>query len=89
MHKHEMTEILFELKTELETNDQIEDHQRQTMTALAEEIALKVNDRQESMSGDKFLLTKLREAAEEYETSHPKMTNIVGRLSDLLARMGI
>jgi len=84
-----MTEILFELKTELESNEQIEEHQRQTMTALAGEIAAKVNDPQESMSGDKFLLSKLKELAEEYETNHPKMTNIVGRLSDLLARMGI
>ena len=89
MHKHEMTKILFELKNELESNDQIEAHQRQIMTALAEEISIKVNDPQESMSGDKFLLSKLKEVTEEYETTHPKMTNIVGRLSDLLARMGI
>ena len=89
MHKHEMTEILFELKNELKNNKQIEKHQRQVMTLLAEEIALKVNEPQVSMSGDKFLLTKLKEATEEFETTHPKMTNIVGRLSDLLARMGI
>jgi DNA-binding MarR family transcriptional regulator len=89
MHKHEMTTILFELKSELENNKEIEAHQRQTMAALAEEISIRVNDPQESMSGDKFLLTKLKEITEEFEIAHPKMTNIVGRLSDLLARMGI
>jgi hypothetical protein len=89
MHKHEMTQILFELKNELESNELIEAHQRQTMTVLAEEIALKVNEPQASLSGDRYLLAKLKEITEEYETAHPVMTNIVGRLSDLLARMGI
>jgi len=89
MHKHEMTKILFDLKSELDENDQLEEHQCQLMTALAEEIQARVNDPQVSMSGDQFLLTRLKAAAEEFEAEHPKLTEIVGRLSNLLASMGI
>ena len=89
MDKQQMTEILFELRQELSTNESIEPHQRQVMEALASEIETHVGDPQTRMSGDQFLLTRLKDAAEEFETNHPKLTNIVGRLSDLLARMGI
>jgi len=84
-----MTKILFDLKSELDENDQLEEHQCQLMTALAEEIQARVNDPQVSMSGDQFLLTRLKAAAEEFEAEHPKLTEIVGRLSNLLASMGI
>jgi len=89
MNKHEMSEILSELKTELEANEQLEKHQRESMVALAQEIQARVSDPEVSMSGDEFLLSRLKESTEEFEASHPKLTNIVGRLSNLLAGMGI
>ena len=89
MHTHEMSEILFELRTELAENQELEHHKRQVMEALADEIETRIHDPEVDMNGDQFLLTRLKDATKEFEANHPKMTNIVGRLSDLLARMGI
>nr|WP_246722614.1 DUF4404 family protein [Aliikangiella sp. G2MR2-5] len=84
-----MAEILFDLKKELEDNQALDSHERQTMEALAEEIEIKLDDPQADLNGDQYLLTKLKEAAEEFEANHPKFTNIVGRVSTLLSNMGI
>lgn len=89
MNKEQMAEILFELRTELAENTELETHRKQVMEALADEIERKINAPEADMTGEDYLLTKLKEAAEEFETEHPKLTNIVGKLSDLLARMGI
>ena len=89
MHKQEMAEIMFELKKELAQDLPMEPHQRELMNALVSEIEDRINDPQVSMSGDQFLLTRLKEVAEVFETKHPALTAIVGRLSDVLARMGI
>lgn len=84
-----MMAILFELKTELAENSSLDSHQRQTMEAFAEEIDIRINDPDNNKSGDEYLLDRLRDQAEKFEINHPKLTDIVGRLSDLLARMGI
>jgi len=89
MHKQTMAEILFDLRKELTENEQLEAHQRQSMQALADEIDRKINDPEALMSGDQFLLTRLKESAEEFEAKHPALTNIIGRLSNLLSDMGI
>ena len=89
MDKQRMKEILFELKDELASNDQIDEAQTQSMTALAQEIESKLKDPEMALTGYQYLLTRLKDETEEFETNHPKLTEIVGRLSDLLARMGI
>ncbi len=89
MDKQHMKEILFELKNELASNDQIDEAQTQSMTALAQEIESKLKDPEMALTGYQYLLTRLKDETEEFETNHPKLTEIVGRLSDLLARMGI
>ena len=89
MDKQQMLEILAELKKELAQNSRLDQHQRQTMEALVEEINLRVSDPEVDMSSDKFLLSRLKSQTEEFEVNHPKLTNIIGRLSDLLARIGI
>ncbi len=41
------------------------------------------------MSGDEFLLHELRLALQEFEDDHPALTEIVGRMADLLAKIGL
>ena len=89
MNKDEMAEILFDLRKTLKASDDLEHHQKQVMEALADEIERKITAPEANMSGDQYLLTKLKDAAKEFEADHPKLTAVVGRLSDLLARMGI
>lgn len=89
MDKQQMSQILYELRQELSENKQLDRHQIQVTTALADEIERKIMDPKNLLSGDEFLLVKLKESAEEFEENHPKLTHIIGRLSDLLARMGV
>ena len=89
MNKQQMLEILIELKKELAENTRLDKHQRQTMEALIDEINQRISDPELDMSGDQFLLSRLKSQTEKFEVSHPKLTSIIGRLSDLLARMGI
>lgn len=89
MDKQQMLEILNELKYELADNSSLETHQRQTMEALAEEIDSRINDPDNNKSGDEYLLDRLKDETESFEVNHPKLTHILGRLSDLLSRMGI
>lgn len=41
------------------------------------------------MTGDEYLVHELKELLEEFEEDHPQLTLLLGRASDLLARMGI
>ena len=41
------------------------------------------------MTGDEYLLHELKESIEEFEESHPVLTDLVSRLSDLFAKIGI
>lgn len=84
-----MLSILSELKAELNDNQNLDAHQRQTTEALIEEITSQVNAPENHLSGDQYLINKLKEMTEEFEVNHPKLTDIFGRLSDLLSRMGL
>ena len=88
MHRQQMLEILFDLKKQLKQSS-LEAGDRQRMEALAEEIERRVHASDNDLSGDEYLLKKVAEAIEEYEADHPAVTNIMGRISDLLARIGL
>jgi len=46
--------------------------------------------REESlMSGDEYIVNELKEALQHFEETHPQITDVLGRLSDLLAKMGV
>lgn len=46
--------------------------------------------REESfMSGDEYLVHELKEGLKHFEEEHPDITALVGRLADLMAKMGI
>ncbi|TQV75159.1 DUF4404 family protein [Aliikangiella marina] len=89
MNKQQMLDILNELKVELAENQQLDTHQKQTTEALIEEIWAQVSAPENQLSGDQYLLNKFKNVTEEFEINHPKLTDIFGRLSDLLSRMGL
>ena len=64
-----------------------EDHRTQVEKSVAE---LEEKLRAESfMSGDEYLLHELRDSLADFEEHHPKLTDMIGHISDLLAKMGI
>ena len=89
MDRQSMMAILHELRSELAENRNLDTHQRKVMEALAEEVERRVDSPETKLSGDEFLVSKLKSETENFKINHPKLTEILGRMSDLLARMGI
>ncbi len=84
-----MLDILSELKSELESDASLEVYHRQKMEALANEIDTRINSPEVEMSGVEFVVKRLKSEVESLEVDYPRITDVVGRLSDLLSRIGI
>ncbi len=84
----EFHKTLAELRLELEkVQFEREDNQAEVNQSVA---ALEEKLKEESlMSGDEYLVHELTEALEHFEETHPQLTDILGRMSDLLSKMGI
>ncbi|MET1254059.1 DUF4404 family protein [Aliikangiella maris] len=89
MDKQQMLDILVELKNELDSNQITDSYQRQKTEALIDEINRQMTQPTTDMTGDKYLVEKLKSEIETIQVHHPQLTDLIGRLSDLLARMGI
>ena len=88
MPKEEIRTTLQELQLELDKvhfdNEANRENANQSLILLEEKL------REESyMSGDEFIINELKEGLEHFEETHPRITDLVGRISDLLSKMGI
>jgi hypothetical protein len=88
MPQKALHKTLLELQIEL---DQLHFTNEAQKTKIDQQIlALEEKLRQESfMSSEAFLFEQLKEQIESLEESHPKITEVTGKLFDLLAKMGI
>ncbi len=89
MNRQDMSGILQELESELSDVNNLDEYHRQKTQALAEYIQTMLEKGDDQLTGDEFLMKKMRESIDDFEVNHPKMTNIVGRVSDLLSRSGV
>lgn len=80
-----LDQTLQELHDQLASAETLTDAQRESMHNLVADIqaALIDNSSQQGV-GD-----RLNEAALQLETSHPTLTNTIGRVVDLLSQIGI
>ena len=88
MPKQELHTTLQELRLEL---DKLHfEHEAGRESANQSVAALEEKLREESfMSGDEFLVHELRDTLTHFEETHPQITDLLGRISDLLSKMGI
>ncbi|MGX5173219.1 DUF4404 family protein [Aliikangiella sp. IMCC44653] len=89
MHKQELQQILHDLKVERDTNEQLDSHQVDTLSALIEELERQVQDPSNDMNAALYLVERLKEPTEEFKVKHPQLTSIIGRFSNLLSAIGI
>ena len=88
MPKEELRKTLQELQLELEKVhfDLVANRDQVTESIVLLEEKL----REESfMSGDEYIAHEIKEALQNFEETHPRITDLVGRVSDLLSKMGI
>ncbi|MBT4161021.1 MAG: DUF4404 family protein [Gammaproteobacteria bacterium] len=88
MPQQELQTTLQELRLEL---DKLHfDHEAGRDSVNKSVAVLEEKLREESfMSGDEFLVHELSDALTHFEESHPQITDLLGRVSDLLSKMGI
>ena len=88
MPRQEMYKTLQELKLEL---DKLHFEHEAHRAAVSDSVATLERKLQEEslMSGDEFLVHELKDALEAFEESHPRVTDLVSRMTDLLSKIGI
>ena len=79
---------LQELQLELERVNFEDESQRASISESIATMQKKLRD-ESFMSGDEYLLHELKESLEEFEEQHPNIAEIIGRVTDLLAKIGI
>lgn len=77
---------LQELHEQLTAAADLSDEQRELLRTTLAEIQAALEESPKSTSG---LGGRLQEAALELESTHPALTNAVGRVADLLSQIGI
>ena len=88
MPQEQLHITLQELQMELERVNFKDDDHRDSVNDSIATIQKKLRD-ESLMSGDEYIVHELKEALEEFEEQHPKLTDLIGRMSDLLSKIGI
>ena len=89
MDRQQMIQIQTELEQQLSNGDALDDYHREKAVALTLHIKDALSKGDDRLSGDQFFAHKLQELIDDFEIKHPQLTNIVGRISDLLASSGL
>ena len=82
--------MIRELETELASLDSIDPETRDVLANAIAEISDTLRKKEPgSLEGQQSLVERLEEAAEGFESSHPTLSGIVGRMVNALGQMGI
>jgi hypothetical protein len=89
MPDQHLREMLEKLHAELKrTGGSIDDRSREMLRAVMDDIRA-ILEPSADEAHPESLGQRLREAVDEFEESHPALTEAVGRVVDALAKMGI
>jgi hypothetical protein len=90
MERDRLRSDLERLHEELARSASIDPASRELLVELARDIeSLLERSEDEAAPTSESLIDRLRDATGEFEQSHPALTAVVGRIADLLSRMGI
>jgi ElaB/YqjD/DUF883 family membrane-anchored ribosome-binding protein len=90
MPERELTGLLEELESELGRNPDLNDEERAALEELRSRIGhVLESDRSAVTQEGDGVAEPLRNYVDRFETSHPTLTMILGRIADALNKMGI
>ena len=90
MEKDRLREDLERLHRELARSDSVDAASRGLLTDVLHDIeAVLERSEPETAGAGESLIDRLREATSHFEQSHPALTELVGRIADVLSRLGI
>ena len=82
-----LSQILEELHEALDASGDLADDAREELRSAAADIQETLDRAGDDASGS--LRRRLNAALESFEESHPRLTEVVGRMADALSDMGI
>lgn len=90
MHEREITGLLNELHAKLRTAKAVSERDRELLTRLSVDIE-SLLDRPGALVAEnhRSVIDRLQESITRFEVSHPDLTNVMARVSKVLADMGI
>jgi hypothetical protein len=88
MPDQHLREMLEKLHAELKKAGSIDERSREMLRAVMDDIRAIVEPSADEAHPES-LGQRLREAVDEFEETHPALTEAVGRVVDALAKMGI
>jgi ElaB/YqjD/DUF883 family membrane-anchored ribosome-binding protein len=90
MPERELTGLLEELESELGRNPDLSNEERAALEELRSRIGHVLESDRPGMAQEGDGVTEpLRSYVDRFETSHPTLTMILGRIADALNKMGI
>ena len=90
MHDDQLKQTLTRLHEELSRSKALDADTRALLEHVMQDIgSLLETSSQESRHEPHSLVERLRQAAADFEESHPALTSVVGEVADVLRRMGI
>lgn len=90
MPGHELNRLLGELEAELESNPDLDEAERAALAELGNRIGQVLeSDATPPGAGADSPAEPLQSYVDRFETTHPTLTMILGRIADALSKMGI
>ena len=89
MREQQLRQMLEELHTELQRTDAIDDRSRELLRSVLGDIEDLLERKEKRGTQPESIVQRLRETVRVFETTHPTLTEAIGRLADALAGMGV
>ncbi|HED65351.1 MAG TPA: DUF4404 family protein [Planctomycetes bacterium] len=87
MPENQLRETVAKLREELDADQGLSEERAARLRAIVADIEGLLEKREASENDS--LPVRLAEAASDFETSHPRLTSVLGQIADALSRMGI
>ncbi len=88
MSQEELKALLQRLHDELSTTETLDEDAQALLGTVVNDIHSVLGD-EPSEEKDNSLVDRLKEATDDFEEEHPKLTEAVGQVIEALSRMGI
>jgi hypothetical protein len=90
MEKDRLREDLERLHQELARSESVDAASRGLLVDVLHDIEAVLERSEPETAGEgQSLIDRLRETTGQFEESHPALTELVGRIADMLSRLGI
>lgn len=89
MEKKQLKETLQELRANLSKVDELDDSTRDAMRLLTEDLERILGDSSPNSDELQTARDQLQDILLRFETEHPQLTGILGRVANALANIGI